>query len=95
MSKEQSLSVVQNNKFNRVINFFKQKFFGNRIYRQKIYDNIAILEQELININSEDIHHPVVNLSKKTIENRIAVLKYRATLKNKKKKVKSKKIIVE
>ena len=51
MSKEQSLYVVKKNKLSRIISFLKEKFLGNKIYKQNIYEKISQLEQELININ--------------------------------------------
>lgn len=93
MSKEQSLSVVKKNKFSRIISFLKEKFLGNKIYKQNIYEKISQLEQELININKEDITKPIVKTAKRTTENRIAVLKYRATLKKRNKNYK--KIVIE
>ena len=93
MSKEKSLSIVQNNKFGKIINYLKEKFFGNKIYKQNIYENISRLELELRDLNNEDISKPIIKTAKKTTENRIAILKYRATLKNRNKNYK--KIVVE
>lgn len=93
MSKEKGLIIVKQNGFNRIVNYLKNIFFKDKIRKKIIYENINILEQQLEELKQEDIENKMIQVSIKTIENRIAMLNYRASIKanNKKNKI----IIVE
>lgn len=93
MAKEKGLTIVKHNGFNRIVNSFKKIFFEDKIRKKIIYENINILEQQLEELKQQDIENKVVQVSIKTTKNRIAILNYRAGLKEKIKK--GKKILVE
>lgn len=93
MSKEKGLIIVKENVFYKLTSYFKNLFFGNRIKKQDIYENINLLEEQLVELKQQNKEDKIVQVSIKTTQNRIALLHYRANLKNNKKK--SRTILVE
>ena len=89
MSKEKRLTIVKENGFNKIINYFKSIFLKDKIQTQIIYENINILEQQLEGLKQQDVNNKMIQVSIKTIENRIALLNYRASLKKSRKKRKN------
>ena len=93
MSKEKAITVVKQNGFNKIVNYLKNLFFKDKIRKNNIYENINILELQLEQLKQQDFENKMIQVSLKTTENRIALLNYRASLKETRKK--SKTILVE
>ena len=93
MSKEKAITVVKQNGFNKIVNYLKNLFFKDKIRKKNIYENINILELQLEQLKQQDIENKMIQVSLKTTENRIALLNYRASLKETRKKNKT--ILVE
>ena len=93
MSKEKAITVVKQNGFNKIVNYLKNLFFKDKIRKKNIYENINILELQLEQLKQQDIENKMIKVSLKTTENRIALLNYRASLKETRKK--NKIILVE
>lgn len=93
MSKEKAITVVKQNGFNKIVNYLKNLFFKDKIRKKNIYENINILELQLEQLKQQDFENKMIQVSLKTTENRIALLNYRASLKETRKKNKT--ILVE